>query len=385
MGKKVLILTSEYTGHGHKSVTQALKEQLHTIYRDQVDISVINGFELANQKGIAAEKSYSYLIKYAKIVYKIIFEVTSKLSSITNTVTEKTIKRNFIKLLESEDFELVISVHPVFVGSVAKLLEQNTKKHIPFIVLISDLVRVGNLWVDNKCDYIICPTEEMKKEIIHKGISKEKVFDFGFPIRNQFKINREIMVKKNDKRSILNEKNVKILILNASETPRKLRRMICRILEQPNLSLTVIAGRDEKLKKNIEERFGSIYGERLTVEGYTTRLDDFFLEHDILITRGGPNTLMEAVSCQIPVIVTGEVLGQEEGNADFIEAHHLGIKCYNISKLPQVIFEMLADERKLLRKIRKAQSSYQALNAIDMTVELVEKLLFEEKMKVSGE
>ena len=44
--KKILIISSEYTGHGHKSVHTALIQGFERLYKDRVEIKVINGFTL---------------------------------------------------------------------------------------------------------------------------------------------------------------------------------------------------------------------------------------------------------------------------------------------------------------------------------------------------
>ena len=376
MSKKILILTSEYAGHGHKSVTQALKEQLEITYQNKIEVCIVNGFELANFKGRLIEKSYGFFIKHSRIIWKILYEFTDIFSnSITNRYTAINIKKNFLTLIEDEPFDLIIALHSAFVGSALTLLEKNNKD-IPFLVVISDIVRAGNLWTDKRCDFIICPTEDMKIKIVNRGIAEQKVLNLGFPLRKQFRIETGSIKKECSKELSKDSDRINLLILNASETPRKLKRMIKNLFMQLDCNITVIAGRDERLKINLEKSLKPIYGNRLAIKGYTTNISDFFRNYDILITRGGPNTLMEAISCQIPIIVIGELLGQEEGNADFIHEHKLGIKCFDSNCLPQVIRGLLANGREELMRIKNTQSSYQALDATEQVVELIGEILY---------
>lgn len=48
--KKILIISSEYTGHGHKSVDTALLQYFKLKYKDKIECKVINGFKLGNKK-----------------------------------------------------------------------------------------------------------------------------------------------------------------------------------------------------------------------------------------------------------------------------------------------------------------------------------------------
>jgi processive 1,2-diacylglycerol beta-glucosyltransferase len=47
MKKNILIISSEFTGHGHKSITDSLKEQFAR-YSD-VNVYVVDGFSLGKE------------------------------------------------------------------------------------------------------------------------------------------------------------------------------------------------------------------------------------------------------------------------------------------------------------------------------------------------
>jgi processive 1,2-diacylglycerol beta-glucosyltransferase len=82
------------------------------------------------------------------------------------------------------------------------------------------------------------------------------------------------------------------------------------------------------------------------------------LASDIAFTRGSPNVMMEAIACNVPLVITGALPGQEEGNPGFAERHHLGVVCDDIENLKDTINHLLVNDTKELNKIRNSQKTF---------------------------
>ena len=54
---------------------------------------------------------------------------------------------------------------------------------------------------------------------------------------------------------------------------------------------------------------------------------------DVIITKAGPGTINEALVCDLPIILSGYVPGQEEGNVDFVLKNDVGILAYDSIEL----------------------------------------------------
>jgi 1,2-diacylglycerol 3-beta-galactosyltransferase len=54
---------------------------------------------------------------------------------------------------------------------------------------------------------------------------------------------------------------------------------------------------------------------------------------DVIITKAGPGTICEALSCHLPIILSGYVPGQEEGNVDYVVQNEMGVLALNASTL----------------------------------------------------
>lgn len=92
--KKILLITSDNTGLGHKSVSSSIEEHLSSEYRN-IKVKTINGFLLAGTLGKVSENTYMPLVKYAKPLWKFYYEFVSKHTQILNSYTVFTIKKQF--------------------------------------------------------------------------------------------------------------------------------------------------------------------------------------------------------------------------------------------------------------------------------------------------
>jgi processive 1,2-diacylglycerol beta-glucosyltransferase len=100
------------------------------------------------------------------------------------------------------------------------------------------------------------------------------------------------------------------------------------------------------------------------------------LASDIAFTRGSPNVMMEAVACNVPLIITGALPGQEQENPDFAVKNKLGIYCDDPANLCEAVSELLSDNAKGLNEIKQAQRDFfdhnSAKKIVDYSLSMIE-------------
>lgn len=362
---KIIIISSSNTGSGHKSIGEALLEQFEK--HPEIDAKIIEGFEQNGALGSTLGKSYGFLTRRARVIWKAVWNISLKRPQVIYKLTEKTMEKNFIGLLEKEKPDLILSIHPNFNAPVLNILYKHRYK-IPFITIIADLISITPLWVDPRADYIIAPTEEAKKRCIAFNGIASKIKVIKFPVRSRFYSSkmRERIVISDDK-----EHPLKFLLMSGGEGVGNLGMIAENLLEHFNCSVKIITGKNTVLKSRLESKYGPQYGSRLEVYGYITEVDKLMEEVDILISRGSPNVLMEAVASNLPIIVTGPLLGQEEENSYYIEQNNLGVVCKDYKELYGIVGDLVAENGKKLNSILEAQREYRDVDSVKKSVDLV--------------
>ncbi len=350
MPKRILILTSNLTGHGHKSITEAISE--HLFHKPDLKVHVIDGFSLGGPFGLWMGQLYGSVTRNAPLIWKICWQMSVHYPGLINTVTELAINNRLTCLLEILKPDVILSVHPNFNGSVVNLLHRLNLK-IPFVTLIADLVNISPLWADSRVHCILCPGPEAQQRCRVHGVPQSKLITVGFPVRSKFYRQPGSTPEWSD-----GSDPWKCLIMSGAEGSGAMGEIATTLLHHFNCTVTIVTGRNFRLKINLERDLLPVYGARANVLGFSGDIDKLMQISDLAVVRGSPNVIMEAVAAELPVVVLGALPGQEEGNADLVEKYNLGVVCRHLKEFKPVINRLLADGGKALKDIRHSQRKY---------------------------
>lgn len=368
MVKNILIISSNYTGHGHKSITESLCE--HFSKYPDINVHIIDGFTLGGNITLRIGKLYGSVTRNAKELWRLMWDISLKKPALIDELVEFTIKDAFLKLLKSVKPDLILSVHPNFNGSILNIIEEY-KINIPFVTFIADLVSITPLWTDPRADYIICPTTESKYKALEFGVPEAKTRLLGFPVRSRF---CQHIGKVPEDNSYTFDRPLECLIMSGGEGSGNMSTVAKILLRNFDCRIKIVAGRNQIMKRRLERTLLEKYSDRVEIFGFVDNIQDLMLASDIAFTRGSPNTALEAVMCNVPIIITGALPGQEEGNPSYLQKNNLGVICKDARKLRSVVNDLLANNAKKLNQIKKAQREFRnpdvAKNIVDFILSI---------------
>ena len=347
VNKKILIISSNYTGHGHKSIAESLQEKIGE--NERIEIHVVDGFALGGSALLNIGKSYGPITRHSAQLWNAIWHFSAMNSYVIDKGVENLIKDNFMVLFDEVKPDVILSIHPNFNGSVINILRKE-RIQIPFGTLIADLVNIYPLWCDPRADFILSPTKEAKGKCLEYGVPKEKIHVVGFPIRARFLDHQR---KPFEMKSELN-----FLMMSGGEGVGDMNGIAENLLNHFDCTVTIIAGRNETLRAELESSLKPRFDKRVDVLGFTKNIQDFMLAADIGIMRGSPNTMFEEVATNLPIIITGALPGQEKDNPLFAEKHLLGVYCQDNENLKSMIDQLLANDGEKLKMIMESQRKF---------------------------
>ena len=370
--KKILLVTSVYTGAGHKSISDSLMEQFAKL--PDVQVEVIDGFELMGEIGVQSSKLYGFVTRRARVVWKMAWTITMAQNPKFTTMAHLG-NRRFTDYIRNFHPDLILTVHAMFNGTLTRMLEFHGL-NIPVVVLQADLVNIHKTFCNPKARMTICPTREAYDCSVRQGMPPEKLKIFGFPTRERFcNAARQASVPDYDGRRPL-----RCLMMSGGEGSGNLKAYADAILGKTNAELTIICGRNKKLRKALRTGLGTKYGDRLNVLGFVTEVEQEMLKSDLVIARGSPNSMLEAVVMNVPLIVTGALPGQEKDNPQLMQNYNLGVISESPDDVPLIIRDLLYNDGARLKEIRAAQRAYRnfdnARNIAEYVTELAEPLRY---------
>lgn len=317
-----------------------------------LEIHVVDAFSLGGPLLHGAAKSYGPITRNAAPIWKLLWNLSSIRPALLNHLIEGLIQEQFLDLLKKEKPDSIVSVHPNFNGSVLNILERNQIR-LPFLTLVADLVNIYPLWVDKRADFIISPTEEAMEKCLHLGIPPNKIKLVGFPVRSRF-------FRKDSQKKLAykNGQELHFLLISGGEGVGNMKAIALKLLEHFECKVRIIAGRNERLRRNLENSLLQLYQDKVEIFGFTDKIDDLLISSDIAITRASPNVMFEATAANTPLILTGALPGQEEDNPDFAQRNNLGIICRNPGNIHQAVTELIEKNGERLNKIIQSQRAF---------------------------
>jgi len=360
--RRLLIITAVYTGHGHKSISDSLIERLK-VY-DDIEVMDVDGFDLMNKmKQICAEKTYGPVTRMPSKAWAASYAMGAKLKQPLEKMFIKAIRTRFEKLINDFKPDCILSVHPMFNGSVITLLEEMNLK-IPFILHQADLIDIASHYIDGRADLTLSPSQEAYDATVAAGVSPDKVRKIGFPVRSRFiGLVEKAKVRKRDE--------LTITVMSGSEGSGLIRVVTRELLKNTNAHVNVICGRNKSLKKKLKKAFAKKYYGRVSVMGFVERIQDVMCESDILIMRASPNSVMEAVALNKPVILFGQLAGQELHNPQMLEKHGLAKYCPAPEKLVGCVNDLVANDGAQIKRMIECQKAYAPGDVCAETAKLI--------------
>lgn len=351
IAKKRIITFTSCGGGGHISAARAVR----TILQDNYEIAdvymlrdVLAPLDFIKQVTFeysSSEDFYNYLI-------------TNKYVWATNTICDygrhnmplkdKKMQKLISDFLDLNPPDLMISVMPTVNNS---LLAVAKNKGIPLIIIPTDLD--NSMFItglkDSPTEYqlyrYIVPFNDQNifKTLDPAGIPAERFVIGGFPIRQEFFTKKNIKKLKNDF-GIPLTKPVVTVLMGAAGSTSTYDYVKTLSHSKHALHLIVCLGRNESLRKKIE-RIKLPYHVSMSIVGFTDKMPDIMAMSDILITKCGTVSVMEAVHAQVPLLLdnTSRVLNWEAFNIDFITKHGFGEGITNLKSLDILLAKYLFD------------------------------------------
>lgn len=325
--KRILILTAEKTGSGHRSsalaIENALKDKGYEVR--QLDIFPLMGF-----MGNLMENSYIPLTTKAPFVYYLCQRFSEFFPWFIHWQMYLRMRKNVLEILADYKPDLIISVHCMFTRSVSHLIRKHGL-NIPFYIGVIDLMDPPKVWEDKNADMTFVPTRQIYDEYLKKGFDPQKLMISGFPIRTD--IVPEAVPKD----------ELKILMVNPSTSLDKNILFLKEVSRLEDASIDFVCGLDERLYETLEElKKEQQLSDKVRIHGFVNEIGELMNGSHLILTKAGPNIILEAVRSHTAIIITGHIKGQEDHNYRYVTQNGYGIRCENPHKIYQEISDFIS-------------------------------------------
>ena len=209
---------------------------------------------------------------------------------------------------------------------------------IPLYTYITDIT-AHEEWIAPETDKYFVGDVTTKNALLSKGISADKIAVTGIPVRQCFY--QEYAEKNTSRKEILIMGGGLGLIPSSENFLQKLSA-------RRDVKVTVITGKNEKLRRSLEKKFPGV-----EVIGYTDEVNRYMQRADLIVTKAGGITTFEAIAAKTPLYIIKPFLEQEFGNAKYIEDHNIGRVLWDTAVDEAADILKLIENKGLLDTMRK--------------------------------
>ena len=328
------------TGGGHRAGAAAIDAALAQLSGEATErhiVDLLTSTRLPLVKD--APDLYGQLSTRWLPMFDLMFQVTDgprRVDALTQFVYLSA-HRNIVRVLEETRPKLVVSVHPL-VNRLIGNARATYRLSFRFVTVVTDLVSLHSSWADPGAELCIVPTEEAYQLLLRRGFPASKLIRTGFPVHPKF---AAYPGTRADARAALGVSGepFTVLVTSGGVGSGQLRDLVL-MLDQayPAVQLLVVTGKNAALRAELQ---GLGLRPSIHIYGFVENMEELMAASDIIITKAGPGTLMEALVMRRPVIVTEAVGMQERGNIDFVLNHELGAFCPTPDRIVPAIAELM--------------------------------------------
>src|SRR5437773_3441274 len=370
--RTILFLIAD-TGAGHRSAADAIRNAITFVAQKKQDEWLMQQAGEEEQKSVPAQAAYRIEIvdvfeEYSRCplreavklygpaipdrpkLYGRIYQFSNQAQrfSAMKTVSTPLIHNGLLRLIKSVKPDVIVSVHPLLNHVTIRIL-QDLDVHIPFITVVTDLVSVHHAWFAPGADAYIVPTAYARELALKQGMDPVRVHVMGMPIDPKFTLPLES--KQELQRKLGLKPGLPVLLLVGGGEGAMGLRSAAHVISQARLpvQLLIITVHNKRLYVQLQRTRSSLHVPA-KVFGFVQNMQEIMHASDVIVTKAGPGTICEALACNLPIILSGYVPGQEEGNVTYVVDSNARLAAYDSLEASNLLRRLLKPGSELLHQ-----------------------------------
>ena len=297
----------------------ALKEYFRTHHAGDVVVEVIDFFEeFTPSLNVLVKFAYQQSVQFFPVAYGTFFELSNKMPA--NPVVHELRMMGMARasvFIDAWNPDAVISTFPVAGGVMADI---KSERALFCATVITDF-GAHRTWLHPATDLYFVACDEVREDLVVRGIPWERVVVSGIPIRESF---AKLVSAEESRRSLGLADRYTVLLMSPGGSTGDAAALAARMAEA-GVQVAAVAGTNERLRKRLDSV--ARHQTLVKVFGYVSEMHSMMNSADVLVGKAGGLTVSEALAMRLPLLIFNPVPGQEVYNVDFLVNYGAGLWC----------------------------------------------------------
>lgn len=341
MKPTILFLIADYGGH--KSLAEATAEALHEHFTEKFVTpieSVVPQFSIS---------AFHFMAVNIPAIWGTLYQITDRppLSFLPGKLMELLTYRRIENLIQKTKPAVVVSNFSLY-GSVLQLLSH--KYNFKTAVMIADPFSIHASWFTNPgVDLYIAPTPKAKQAARNSGVTKQKIIVSGWPLRKQFQQQYD---HEKTRQTLKFSPQVFTIYIGGSVSAgldiTRLVHSISRVFAGKKLQVIAVCGNNTRVQ-TASEQIVTRKDHLIRIFGFIKEVSPLMAIADIIVSKAGPNVMIEALTLGKPFLAASYLPGQETGNIAYIKEKGIGWVILDPDEVARWLLTLSTDPKELDR------------------------------------
>ncbi len=321
--KRVVFLMSD-TGAGHRAAADAIRAAMEIRYPGRYTYTLVDVYRRYTPFPFTTmPEIYPHWVKWAGATWGWGYRFTNHRhrGDLLMATLHRLWRDGVQRLVREHPADVIVSVHALFSRPIMRALNQSDHVRPPFVTVVTDLVTTHAFWYEPAVERCLVPTPEAYKRGLRYGLTPAQLRLTGMPVHPHFTSHPH---DQSAARQCLGlHPTLPAVLLAGGGDGMGPVYAIARELNRRRLpaQLVIIAGRNRVLQQQLQ---AVRWNQPTLIYPFVNNMPDLMAAADLIVTKAGPTTISEACIAGLPVVLSGAVPGQEDGNITYIVANHAG-------------------------------------------------------------
>lgn len=241
--------------------------------------------------------------------------------------------------------------------SAVTAMKKRHRFSVPCYGLLTDYASVMMLSSMSLDGYFI-PHEDLKPELVSKGVKEDRLYPTGVPVGQQFSFRRTKAAARNY--LVIPDDRKVYLFMTGGVSFENIRSLLDELLrsEDDDFVAFVLVSRGGDMKERLEQRYRE--NDRIRVITFTKKVSVYLECADVVLAEPGGFESTEAAVAGVPLVHIMTVRERERHTADFFSSREMSLKGNSVSdaieKAKRLVNEKAVAARMIQRQYMNTKS-----------------------------
>jgi UDP-N-acetylglucosamine:LPS N-acetylglucosamine transferase len=221
-----------------------------------------------------------------------------------------------VRFVRSYRPDAVFSTH-FFATMALTEAKRRTGATFPVITYQTEIFTFHAPWRVPDTDWYVTASERAARMAARRGIAREKIRVFPYPIRPSFLSSRRAPAVVAEELGLIPARKTVLFSFGNQGTGQILQYLIALDLLGESLNVIVVAGLNKALRSRLEASLGMLTHIHIVPLGFVNNMNELIEASDICFIKPGPATMMECMHSRKPIIFNQATTPCEQAHANY--------------------------------------------------------------------